>query len=201
MTHPALIHLAKHDKILAGLIDRYDVSIPEAHINYFEELVSSVISQQLSVKAAQTIEKRFKDLFGDNFPNPQQILEKDVAEIRGAGLSRPKIGYIQDLAVKVLDGTVAFDDLDSLTNREIITELINVKGIGQWTAHMFLIFSLGRMDVLPTGDLGIRSGIKKLYGFDNLPTPDEIETLAQANSWAPFESVASLYVWKSLDND
>lgn len=196
----ALAHLAKNDPVLAKLIANFPAPKFEKHTNYYHELVDSIISQQLSVKAARTIEGRFKDLFGGEFPSPKQILEKDIEELRAVGLSRPKAGYIQDIARKIIDGTVIFDTLDSLSNDEIIEELTKVKGIGVWTVHMFLMFCMGRLDVLPTGDLGIRNGIKVLYNLDHLPEPREIELLAEKNNWRPYESVASWYIWQSLDN-
>lgn len=196
----ALTHLSAHDPVIARLIAKFPAPAFTAHSNYYHELVDSIISQQLSVKAARTILGRFKDLFDGEFPSPEQILTKDIEQLRSAGLSRPKAGYMQDLARKIIDGTVTFDTLDSLSNDEIIEELTKVKGIGVWTVHMFLMFCMGRLDVLPTGDLGIRNGIKQLYDYDHLPEPRDIELLAEANGWHPYESVASAYIWKSLDN-
>lgn len=196
----ALAHLSKADSVLGDLIKHYPPPTFQAHANYYHELVDSIISQQLSVKAARTIESRFKDLFDGSFPSPEQILEKDIEELRAVGLSRPKAGYIQDLARKIIDGTVKFDNLDLLTNDEIVEELTKVKGIGVWTVHMFLMFCMARFDVLPVGDLGIRNGIWKLYGFDHLPSSHEIEQLAANNTWHPYESIASWYIWQSLDN-
>lgn len=196
----ALTHLAANDAFLADLIQNYPAPAFTPHINYYHELVSSIISQQLSVKAAHTIEGRFKDLFGGDFPSPELILEKDIEELRAVGLSRPKAGYIQDLAVKILDGTVRFDTLDTLSNQEVVDELTKVKGIGVWTVHMFLMFCMGRLNVLPVGDLGIRNGIQRLYGLDHLPDANDIEMIAKTNGWSPYESVASWYIWQSLDN-
>lgn len=196
----ALDHLRSHDDVISKLIDAYPVPAFTPHKNYYHELVDSIISQQLSVKAARTILGRFKDLFEGSFPSPEQILVKDIEDLRSVGLSRQKASYIQDLARKILDGTVTFDTLDSLSNDEIIEELTKVKGIGVWTVHMFLMFCMGRLDVLPTGDLGIRNGIKKLYDLGHLPEPREIELLAEKNNWQPYESVASWYIWQSLDN-
>ena len=196
----ALNHLAANDDVLARLIHSHPRSSLEKHGNYYQELVESIIGQQLSVKAARTIRNRFVELFGGVFPAPEQILDKDIEELRGVGLSRPKAGYIQDLALRVIEGEVRFDKLDTLSNDEIIAELTKVKGIGVWTVHMFLIFCMARLNVLPTGDLGIRNGIMKLYGFDHLPEPREIELLAETNGWQPYTTVASLYIWKSLDN-
>jgi DNA-3-methyladenine glycosylase II len=198
---PAVDYLITTDPILAMIIEKAGLPTFAANTNYYEALVGSIISQQLSVKAAATIEKRFVDLFdGDGFPTPDQILTKSIEELRAIGLSRQKASYIQDLAMKVLDGSVQFDHLDKLTNEEIITELTAVKGIGVWTVHMFLIFCMGRSDVLPIGDLGIKNGIRKLYELDAQPTPEDITALALKNKWHPYESVASWYIWHSLDN-
>lgn len=195
----ALTHL-KNDPILARLIDLYARPDFKPHTNYYHELVDSIISQQLSVKAAHTIEGRFKDLFGGMFPSPGQILEKDIEELRAVGLSRPKARYIQDLAAKILDGTVSFDYIDELSNDDIIAELTKVKGIGVWTVHMFLMFCMVRLDVLPTSDLGIRNGITKLYELEHLPNEQEVELIAEQNNWHPYESIACWYIWQSLDN-
>ena len=196
----ALVHLKKHDPILARLIR--DAPLPdfEAHTNYYQALVNSIIGQQLSVKAAHAIKQRFADLFDGTFPSPEQIIEKDIESLRTAGLSRQKATYIQDLARHILDGKVDFSTFDNLTNEEIIKELVAVKGIGVWTVHMFLMFCMGREDILPVGDLGVRMGIQKLYNFDHLPLPAEIEQIAAKNNWHPYESIASWYIWRSLEN-
>jgi DNA-3-methyladenine glycosylase II len=196
----ALAHLRKNDPVLAGIIGNAGPPTITPHTNYYWELIDSIISQQLSVKAARTIEGRFQALFGEEFPAPEAILEKSVEELRGVGLSNAKANYIRDLAQHILDGSLKFDAFDKQTNDEIIKELTAVKGIGVWTAHMFLIFCMGRLDILPVGDLGIRSGIRQLYGFNDLPTPQEITDLAEKNKWHPYESVASWYIWHSLDN-
>lgn len=196
----ALDHLSSSDPVIAELIAEHTVTPLISHSNYYQELVQSIIGQQLSVKAARTIRNRFVALFGDEFPTPDAILTKDIETLRSVGLSRQKAVYIQDLAYKVIEGEVRFDTLDGLTNDEIITELTKIKGVGMWTVHMFLMFCMGRLNVLPTGDLGIRTGIKKLYGYNYLPEPAEIMQLATTNGWQPYASVASLYIWKSLDN-
>lgn len=192
--------LAANDRILASVIEAAPLPSFTPHTDYYKALVSSIIGQQLSVKAAATIRQRFVDLFDGEFPAPEQILTRSVEELRSVGFSRSKAGYVQDLARHILDGSVRFDTIDTLSNQAIITELTAVKGIGEWTVHMFLIFCMGRLDVLPTGDLGIRTGIKNLYNLDHLPTPDEVREIAAANKWSPFESAASWYIWHSLDN-
>jgi DNA-3-methyladenine glycosylase II len=196
----ALAHLQSADARIAALIDTYPAPVFKKHTNYYHELVDSIISQQLSVKAARTIEGRFKDLFDGNFPSPEQILDKDIEELRAVGLSRPKARYIQDLAMKIVEGEVSFNAIDNMSNDEIIAELTKVKGIGVWTVHMFLMFCMARLDVLPTGDLGIRNGIARLYSLEHTPTEREVELIAEENNWHPYESVASWYIWQSLKN-
>ncbi len=197
----AAVYLSKNDAILAPIIERAGIASIQPHKNYYQELVESIISQQLSVKAAATILKRFLELFpAADFPTPDSILQKDINELRAVGLSRQKGSYIQDLALKVLDESVRFNHLDALTNDEIVTELTQIKGVGVWTVHMFLIFCVGRLDVLPVGDLGIKNGMTALYGFEHAITADEMQHIAQTYHWHPYESVASWYVWHSLDN-
>ncbi len=193
--------LAQADPVLAPIIAQNGPCTITPHHDYYRALADSIIGQQLSVKAAATIKRRFRDLFGGTFPAPELILDKSVEELRACGLSNAKANYIRDLAFHILDGRVKFDQLDSMTNQEIITELTDVKGIGDWTVHMFLMFCMGRPDVLAVGDLGVRSGIRKLYGFENLPTPQEVTDLATQNNWHPYESIACWYIWRSLDNE
>lgn len=192
-------HIRTHDALLAPLITVHGLPTFKPHGNYYQELVESIISQQLSVKAAATITRRFIDLFG-HFPTPEEILQKDFDELRSVGLSGQKTGYIRDLAEHVIEGKVKFDHLDKLSNEEIIAELTDVKGIGEWTVHMFLMFCMGRFDVLAYGDLGIRTGIMRLYQLDVLPDRKTVEKIAIQNAWQPYASIACWYVWKALDN-
>jgi len=195
-------YLSAHDPMLAPVIARFGLCTIRPHHDYYQALVSSIISQQLSVKAARTIKARFCALFGsEDLPTPEAILTKNIDELRTAGLSRGKASYVLNLAEHVVDGSVSFDTLDSMSNDEIIRELTSVKGIGEWTVHMFLMFSMGRMDVLPHGDLGIKNGVKALYGLEQSPTPDDIMTIADTYQWHPYESIAAWYIWQSLDND
>lgn len=195
----ATTHL-QTDPVLAPLIAAYGPCTIAPHTNYYQELVESIVGQQLSVKAAASINRRFVELFGGVFPSPEALLERTVEELRSAGLSGAKAKYVQDLALHVQAGALRFDEFERLSNEEIIRELVAIKGIGEWTAHMFLMFCMARLDVLPVGDLGIRNGIRALYGFDHLPTAEEIRDVASANNWHPYESVASWYVWQSLDD-
>ncbi len=197
----AIVHLTKVDPLLTPIAKRAGLPHINPHHNYYQELVESIISQQISVKAAASILAKFRALFdGSDFPTPEAILEKSHEQLRSAGLSGQKANYIQDLAVHVLDGSLKFDNLDDLSNDEIIKELVAVKGIGEWTAHMFLIFSMGRLDVLAVGDLGIRMSAMKLYGLPTVPTPAEVTKLAADKKWHPYETVACYYLWHNLDN-
>lgn len=193
-------HLAASDAVLAPVVESAGLASFKPHKNYYEALVSSIISQQLSVKAASTIEGRFKNLFGGKLPRPEEILGKQPDELRTAGLSNAKARYVRDLAQHVIDEKIDFSTLNTLSNQEIISELTDVKGIGEWTVHMFLMFCMGRLDILPTGDLGIKNGIQKLYALENLPSPADIEVIADKYKWAPYQSVACWYIWHSLDN-
>lgn len=188
------------DPALAAVIDAFPNCDIRPHKNYYRELVESIIGQQLSVKAAASINRRFVELFGGQFPDAEKIFNQPVEYLREAGLSGAKARYVQDLAWHVLEGKIDFASFDSLSNDEIMAELIPVKGIGEWTAHMFLMFCMARPDVLPVGDLGIRTGMQKLYDIDHLPSPDEIREIAKRANWHPYESIASWYIWQSLDN-
>jgi DNA-3-methyladenine glycosylase II len=191
--------LSRHDPVMAGLMSTFGVPTLAPHTNYYQELVGSIISQQLSVKAAATIQGRFEALFG-HFPTPDEILARDIDELRSVGLSGQKTVYIRDLAGRVLDGSVRFDHLATRSNDEIIAELTAVKGIGVWTVHMFLIFCMGRLDVLADGDLGIKNAVTRLYGFSTTCTSADIQAVAIQNQWHPYESIACWYAWRSLDN-
>ncbi len=191
-------HLMKVDPTLAILITKFGDYPVKPHSRYYQELVESIISQQLSIKAAATITKRFVDLFGGQFPSPAQILARDHDSLRSAGLSNAKANYVRDLAGHIASGELQIEKLPQLSNEEVIKELVAVKGIGEWTAHMFLIFSLGRLDVLPTGDLGLRSGIKRIYGLADMPSPTEVTKLAADKKWQPYESVATWYIWQGM---
>lgn len=194
-----IAHIAQHDPRLSSVIQTYPQPTFRPHTDYYRELVESIISQQLSVKAAATIYRRFVDSFG-HVPQPDEIIARADSELRAVGLSGQKTRYIKDLAAKVLDGSVRFDHLDQLSNDEIVAELTAVKGVGEWTVHMFLIFCMGRFDVLPVGDLGIKNAVQRLYDLPTLPAPIDIARIANEQHWKPYESIASWYLWQSLDN-
>ncbi len=193
-------HLARNDPVLALVIERAGLCTIRPRKDYYQKVVESIIGQQLSVKAASTIRGRFIDLFDGTFPSPDQILVTDHGDLRAVGLSNAKANYVKDLAQHVVDGRLEFEKFDNLSNEEITAELTAVKGVGEWTAHMFLMFAMVRLNILPTGDLGIRSGMQQLYGLSNLPTPDEMRDIAIKNNWHPYESIASWYIWHAKDN-
>lgn len=193
-------HLMESDPILDELITRYGPCKITPHTDYYGELVSAIIGQQLSEKAGATIYKRFLTLFDGKLPSPEQILDTDTEAIRGIGCSYSKAGYMKDLAQHIIDGRLDLADIATLPNDVVIKQLVAVKGIGEWSAHMFMMFSLGRLDILPTGDLGIRKGMVLNYGLSELPKPAIMHELALKNGWKPYQSVASWYMWQSLDN-
>lgn len=191
--------LSQTDPALRRVIERAGHCELRPHTNYYQELVRSIVGQQLSIKAAATILGRFKQLGSGDFPTPEEIIQIPDEKLRQVGFSRAKISYVKDLADHVIKGRLKLDKFEELPNEEIIVELTDIKGIGEWTAHMFLIFSLGRLDVLPTGDLGIRKGIQALYGLEFLPGDVEIRKIAEKKKWGGYESVASWYIWKAID--
>lgn len=194
-------HLRGADPILKLLIETHGPCQLRPHTDYYQQLVRSIIGQQLSVKAAAMIYNRFLGLFDDVMPTPQQILETDADTLRDIGCSYSKARYIHDLAQHIVDGRLDLDHISRLPNEEIIRQLVAVKGIGEWSAHMFMMFSLGRLDILPTGDLGIRKAMMILYDLPQLPNPTDMHALALERGWTPYQSVASWYLWRSLDNE
>ncbi len=194
-------HLSKNDKILNVILKKAGNCKIKPHKNYFETLVESIISQQLSVKASDTIYKRFKALFGNRkyFPAPKEIISMPDERMRACGMSYPKVSYVKDLAAKIIDGSVKIHKMGKLPDEEVINELIQVKGIGIWSAHMFLIFCLGRLNVLPVGDLGFRNSVKINYNLRKSPDEKKIYSIAKKNKWEPYCSVATWYQWASLN--
>lgn len=195
-------HLASIDPVLGAVIAK--IKLPACptrptRANYFRALVESIVSQQLSVKASDTIFARFVKLFGSRFPKPTDVLKMSDAKLRSVGLSGSKVKYIKDLAKKVYQKEVQLHRLKKMTNEEVIEHLVQVKGIGRWTGEMFLMFSLQRPDVFSHGDSGLRNAIHKLYGFKKPPTEKQIEKIVK--QWSPHKTLASRYLWRSLDNE
>ena len=204
----AVEHLRGADPVLRGVIDaiEQDGGIgarggrrgidPDDH---YGALVRSIIGQQLSAKVAYVMNERLLERFGGRPPTPAEVLAEDAEELRAAiGLSRMKVQFLRSLAEHVTDGSLQLEKMDELSDEDVIAELVAVKGIGEWTAHMFLIFHLQRPDVLAVGDLGIRSALRQAYELEELPGPSEMETIAAP--WRPYRSVACRYLWRSLDN-
>ena len=192
----AVNHLKKSDPILRGIIERVGPCRMEFGEPEFSSLAESIVYQQLNGKAAATIFKRFAALAGDPL-TPEGILKLSDEQLRGVGLSKQKSAYLKDLSAKTAAGELDFARLPELSDDEVIEHLTQVKGIGVWTAHMFLMFSLRRPNVLPTGDYGVQVAIKKHYKKRKLPKPKDMEKIARA--WEPYRSVACWYMWRSLD--
>ena len=194
--HKAILHLKKSDPVLAEIIER----VGAYRMNYdepaFASLAEAIVYQQLHGKAAATIFRRVTDLAGLPLM-PEGILKLTEAQLRGAGLSKQKLSYLRDLAEKTRSGEVEFARFPELSDEEVIAQLTQIKGIGRWTADMFLMFSLRRPNVLPTGDLGIQMAIRKHYRRRKLPKPAQMEKIAKV--WEPYRSVACWYLWRSMD--
>jgi len=194
----AINHLKRTDPVLAAIIERvgpYKITYSEP---IFQTLVRSIVYQQLNGNAASTIFGRLAAAAKADPLTPESILKLRPARMRTAGLSKQKLTYIRDLARLAKRGEVDFEHLADLEDAVVIEQLTRVKGVGVWTVHMFLMFALRRPDVLPTGDYGIRAAMKKAYGLAEMPKPDEMARIAAA--WRPYSSVASWYLWRSLDN-
>lgn len=192
----ALAHLRAGDPVLASIIERVGPYAMQYHEPTFRALVRSIVFQQLHGKAARAIFDRLQAKAGGEI-TPDSILKLRPQQMRSLGLSRQKLTYIRDLARKTRDGIVEFERFPQMADEEVIAELTQVKGIGDWTAHMFLMFALRRPNILPTGDYGVRSAIRKAYGMKVMPKPRTMERIAK--SWRPYCSVASWYMWRSLD--
>jgi DNA-3-methyladenine glycosylase II len=199
--------LAAADPTMAALIARIGEIDLETRLRRRSEerpadaygaLLRAIVGQQLSTKAARTIYGRILDLFDGATPPPERLLEADEADLRGAGLSGRKVEYIRDLASHVLSGELELDRLGELSDEEVIAEIVAVRGLGVWTAEMFLLFHLERPDVLSGGDLGIRKAVQIEYGLDEMPTPTRVLEIGEP--WRPHRSLASLYLWESLAN-
>jgi DNA-3-methyladenine glycosylase II len=194
----ALSHLKESDPVLGSIIERVGAYKIQYGEPIFQTLVRSIVFQQLNGKAASTIFSRLADAARADPLTPESILKLRPARMRTLGLSAQKLSYIRELARLTRAGEVDFEKITVLDDVAVIEHLTKVKGIGVWTAHMFLIFALRRPDVLPTGDFGVRAAVKKAYGLAEMPTPPEMEKIAA--SWRPYCSVASWYLWRSLEN-
>jgi DNA-3-methyladenine glycosylase II len=205
MSDAATVHLRAADPALGALIDRLGELPATARSTtrpspgeHYAGLVRAIVGQQLSTRAAASIWLRLLARFDGRPPTPGEVLAADPDELRAAaGLSRAKTSYLRSLAEHVLDGSLELDRLEDLDDDAVIAELVAVKGIGEWSAHMFLMFQLERPDVLAPGDLGIRRGIAVTYGLEALPSPKEVVAIAEP--WRPHRTAACLYLWRAVD--
>jgi len=197
----ALRHLRRADPVLARIVARHGPHRFELRTggSHFDAIARAIVSQQLSIKAASTIHERFRALYDKAGGTPDVVARIPEARLREAGLSWQKIGYIQDLARRVASGELELDRIDELSDDELVARLIAVKGVGTWTAQMFMMFRLGRPDVLPVLDLGIQKAVQRAYGLRKRPTVTQVEKIARA--WAPYRTIACWYLWRSLDQD
>ena len=195
----AYAHLRTADPVVGALIDQHGPFRPRPSPDPYAALVRMILYQQLAGAAAAAIERRWRALYDDPevVPAPAQILATPDESFRGAGVSRQKASYLRDLAEHVADGRLAWDGLDALPDEAVAQRLTAVRGVGEWTAHMFLMFHLGRPDVLPVGDLGVRSGMRAAYGLPETPTPERAREIGAP--WAPYRSVASWYMWRAVE--
>ena len=196
----AIAHLKRVDPVLGAVIARVGpcrLEVRRAGTHY-DALVRSIVYQQLSGKAAGTILRRFQELYPGKRPRADLVLATDETLLRGAGLSRQKMGYLRDLSARVADRSLPLAHLGRLHDDAIIEHLVQVKGIGRWTVQMFLMFRLGRPDVLPELDLGVQNAIQREYGLKKRPTPKDVLRIGER--WRPYASVASWYLWRSLEN-
>ena len=198
-------HLRAADPILGALLDAVGIDglgdardgRPDDH---YGALVRAIVGQQLSTKAARTIYLRLTERYGGRTPSPAELIADDLDELRvAAGLSRAKASYLRSLAERVVSGELELERLDDMPDDEVAAELVAVKGLGQWTADMFLMFHLQRPDVLPVGDLGIRRAVERAYELPAMPNPAELTEIAEP--WRPHRTLACRYLWRSLDNE
>jgi DNA-3-methyladenine glycosylase II len=199
----AVAALREADPVMARLVEEHEATVRrdmrrERPGDAYGALLRSIVGQQLSTKAARSIYGRLTDIFGGHAPTPRQLLASEPEQIRAAGLSRPKVAYLRDLAQHVEDGTLELERLPDLPDEEVSAQLTAIKGLGQWTADMFLMFHLRRPDVLPVGDLGIRRAVQIQYRMRKLPEAKRLERVARP--WRPHRTLACLYLWSSLDN-
>src|SRR5436190_4916888 len=196
-------HLRSVDHVMRRLIDERGPIDPAtdrrgSRPDPYEALARAIVGQQLSTKAARSIWERLLEILGGKLLPPAELLTMDPETIRSAGLSRSKVSFLLDLAQRIDDGRLDLARLADLADEDIVAELIEIKGVGPWTAEMFLMFHLGRPDVVSTGDLGIRRAVQIEYGLDDLPGPTDLERIAEP--WRPHRTFGCLYLWRSLDN-
>ena len=191
------LHIRKRDKVLARVIDGIEYPEFKVERDHYEALIDSIISQQISWAAARSILARFKGLYSGRLPKPAEYLKTKDARLRSAGLSPQKMSYIRDLCERIEDGSLELRRFRYMPDERIIEELDAVKGIGRWTAEMFMIFSLGRTDIFPVDDLGIKKAVQRVYGLRSMPDRKAYDAISRP--WHPYSSIATLYLWRSAD--
>ncbi len=199
MNHTVLVHFQKTDPLMYRLALQFPKIDLVRSDDYFVDLVEAIISQQLSEKAGATIVKRFHELFLKGGASPKRVLALSDQKIRDVGCSWSKVSYIKNIAKAFTDGTIAVDKLATWSDEQVIKHLTRIKGVGQWTAEMFLMFTLGREDVFSTADVGLQRAIKSIYKLKTDPTRQKLIQIS--DKWAPYRSFACRLLWKSLDNE
>lgn len=197
---PAWRRVLSQDPVMAGIISQGEEIVQEPHEDIYLSLLSSIISQQLSTKVARVIKGRFLALFPGEYPQPDRVLEMQEEELRGVGLSFQKIGYIRNVAAFAREGQLDYQVISQLEDEDLIRHLVQIKGVGRWTAEMILMFTLVRPDVFPVDDLGIQNAMKKQYGLSQTGKTLLSEMSRIAEAWRPHRTLASRYLWQSLDN-
>lgn len=192
-------HLRSADAVVAGLIEAHGPYRPRPAQDHLPSLMRTIMFQQLNGTAAQSIQRKWMALYSDEerYPTPSEVLATTDEAFRGAGVSRQKAGYLRDLATHALAGSLDFTDIEDLPDDDVIARITGVKGLGEWSAHMFLMFQLGRPDVLPVGDFGVRNGMRAAYGLPEIPTPAQAREIGAP--WAPYRSVGSWYMWRAVE--
>lgn len=190
-------HLRAADPVVGALIDEHGPYRPRPAMDHYESLLRTILFQQLSGASASAIQRRWLDLYDGHYPTPPLLLATTDEAFRAAGVSRQKAGYMRDLAEHVVAGHLDFAGVDGLSDEEVVEQITRVKGLGPWSAHMFLMFQLGRPDVLPVGDYGVRNGMRIAYGLPDVPS--EARAREVGEPWAPYRSVGSWYMWRAVE--
>lgn len=190
-------HLREVDPIVGSRIDEHGPYRPRPAIDHYESLLRTILFQQLNGTAAAAIRDRWLALYGDRYPTPSELLATTDEAFRSTGVSRQKAGYMRDVAEHILAGTLDLAGLEGLPDDEVVRQVTAVKGLGEWSAHMFLMFQLGRPDVMPVGDFGVRNGMRIAYGLSEMPSPRQAAEIGQ--KWAPYRSVGSWYMWRAVE--
>jgi DNA-3-methyladenine glycosylase II len=197
MMHSKAIRVLKKDPKMKKIVEAVGPCTIRTIPDPFEAIIDAIITQQISDSAGKAVSKRFRDLFGEEFPTPMQVAKFSNAKLKKAGLSKMKADYILDISKKIIKGELDFDSFVEMTDEQVIEELVKIRGIGRWTAEMYLIFGLGRMNVFPLGDLGLINGIKKLYNLDDPPI-EKIEKIGE--KWSPYRTIGTWYIWRGVKN-